>query len=260
MPLAESSSRLATSWARLGHACARLGPQQLRVGGSKRKAPSRSLPLPSGSFHLPQWDFVACWADSAFPKGDSARHRGDSDPPGATRGADSAHAGPTRSAEWEHGRPTHSPHSDPPTRGLLDVRGRSDFSRFDPRPERPHFSNFGPPTERRSGGRGGGLRCAEPTYFSRVDAKRPTLAGLVPICARPTLVDLTLKYPTLVARVPPGGPSPLANYLWRGALAGSDSALAAARSCELPLPWPTRPRATYRARRHYTSFLCDAPS
>ena len=106
MPLAESSSRLATSWARLGHACARLGPQQLRVGGSKRKAPSRSLPLPSGSFHLPQWDFVACWADSAFPKGDSARHRGDSDPPGATRGADWAHAGPTRSAEWEHGRPT----------------------------------------------------------------------------------------------------------------------------------------------------------
>ena len=25
---------------------------------------------------------------------------------------------------------------------LVDVRGRSDFSRFDPRPERPHFSNF----------------------------------------------------------------------------------------------------------------------
>ena len=34
------------------------------------------------------------------------RHRGDSDPPGATRGADWAHAGPTRSAEWGHGRPT----------------------------------------------------------------------------------------------------------------------------------------------------------
>jgi len=33
--------------------------------------------------------------------------------------------------------------------GELDVRGRSDFSRFDPRPERPHFSNFGPPAERR---------------------------------------------------------------------------------------------------------------
>ena len=37
--------------------------------------------------------------------------------------------------------------------GVLDVRGRSDqFSRFDPRPERPHFSNFGPPTERMGGG------------------------------------------------------------------------------------------------------------
>jgi hypothetical protein len=33
--------------------------------------------------------------------------------------------------------------------GELDVRGRSDFSRFDLRPERPHFSNFGPPAERR---------------------------------------------------------------------------------------------------------------
>ena len=33
--------------------------------------------------------------------------------------------------------------------GVLDIRGRSDFSRFDPRPERPHFSNFGPPAERR---------------------------------------------------------------------------------------------------------------
>jgi hypothetical protein len=33
--------------------------------------------------------------------------------------------------------------------GVLDVRGRSDFSRFDPRPERPRFSNFGPPAERR---------------------------------------------------------------------------------------------------------------
>jgi hypothetical protein len=31
--------------------------------------------------------------------------------------------------------------------GVVDVRGRSDFSRFDPRPERPHFSNFGPPAE-----------------------------------------------------------------------------------------------------------------
>ena len=24
--------------------------------------------------------------------------------------------------------------------GVLDIRGRSDFSRFDPRPERPHFT------------------------------------------------------------------------------------------------------------------------
>ena len=32
-------------------------------------------------------------------------------------------------------------------RGVVDVRGRPDFSRFDPRPERPHFSNFGPPEE-----------------------------------------------------------------------------------------------------------------
>ena len=31
--------------------------------------------------------------------------------------------------------------------GELDVRGRSDFSRFDRHPERPHFSNFGPPAE-----------------------------------------------------------------------------------------------------------------
>ena len=29
--------------------------------------------------------------------------------------------------------------------GVVDIRGRSDFSRFDPRPERPHFSDFGPP-------------------------------------------------------------------------------------------------------------------
>jgi hypothetical protein len=62
-------------------------------------------------------------------------------------------------------------------------------------PERPHrllfFSTFGPPhapwvrppgaKTSGGGGEGGGLRCAEPTYFSRVDAKRPTLAGLVPI-------------------------------------------------------------------------------
>ena len=54
-----------------------------------------------------------------------------------------------------------------------DVRVRSDFSRFDPRPEVPHFSNFGPPMERRPVvvvvvvGGGGGLRCAEPAYFTQ---------------------------------------------------------------------------------------------
>jgi hypothetical protein len=40
--------------------------------------------------------------------------------------------------------------------GVVGVRGRSDFSRFDPRPERLHFSNFGPPAERRPGPGGGG--------------------------------------------------------------------------------------------------------
>ena len=45
----------------------------------------------------------AVWGRVGTPLG---RHRGDSDPPGATRGADWAHAGPTRSAEWGHGRPT----------------------------------------------------------------------------------------------------------------------------------------------------------
>ena len=34
--------------------------------------------------------------------------------------------------------------------GVVDIRGRRDFSRFDPSPEEgPHFSNFGPPAERR---------------------------------------------------------------------------------------------------------------
>ena len=34
-------------------------------------------------------------------------------------------------------------------RGVLDIRGRRDFSRFDPSPAgRPHFSNSGPPVER----------------------------------------------------------------------------------------------------------------
>ena len=40
----------------------------------------------------------AVWGRVGTPLG---RHRGDSDPPGATRGADWAHAGPTRSAEWD---------------------------------------------------------------------------------------------------------------------------------------------------------------
>jgi hypothetical protein len=87
--------------------------------------------------------------------------------------------------------------------GVLDyVRGRSNFSRFDPRPERPHFSNFGPPTERRPVGRGGGVFVAQNrrTLAELVpsDCKRPSLAGLVPIWSRTTLVDLTPKYPTLV--------------------------------------------------------------
>ena len=84
--------------------------------------------------------------------------------------------------------------------GVLDVRGRPDFSRFDPRPGRPHFSNFGPPTERRpfcenspkqrnTGYTWLFFRCTrvlpgfEP-WFSRHGARRPTLAGLVPICPR----------------------------------------------------------------------------
>ena len=80
-------------------------------------------------------------------------------------------------------------------------RGRSDFSRLDPRPERPHFSNLVRPRSEVLGG-GEEVRCAEPAYFSRVDAKRPTLAGLVPICSWYTLTDLTPKYLTLVASIP----------------------------------------------------------
>ena len=49
---------------------------------------------------------------------------------------------------------------------VVDVWGRPHFSRFDPPPGRPHFSNFGPPAEQIPVW--GGLRCAEPTYFSRV--------------------------------------------------------------------------------------------
>eukprot|EP00964_Phaeocystis_antarctica_P007752 scaffold4173_cov54-Phaeocystis_antarctica.AAC.3 len=69
--------------------------------------------------------------------------------------------------------------------GVLGVRGRPDFSRFDPRPERPHFSNFGPPAGRRP--------------FCE---NSPQGQNLVPICSRSTLADLTPKYPTLVASTP----------------------------------------------------------
>ena len=54
---------------------------------------------------------------------------------------------------------------------IVDVRGWSDFSRFDPRLERPHFSNFGPPTERRPGGGKGEVFVAQ---------NRRTLAELTP--------------------------------------------------------------------------------
>ena len=73
-------------------------------------------------------------------------------------------------------------------RGVVDVRGCPDFSRFDPRPERSHFSNFGvrPRSEdflrKQPAGPGAkigffvdklsGVR----TLFSRHGAKRPTLA------------------------------------------------------------------------------------
>jgi hypothetical protein len=82
---------------------------------------------------------------------------------------------------------------------VVDVRGRSDFSSFNLRPERPHFSNFGPPT-------GEGARRTDVLLLAELtpsDCKRPSLAGLVPICSRSTLVDLTPKYPTLVASNPP---------------------------------------------------------
>ena len=52
----------------------------------------------------------------------------------------------------------------------------------------------------------------QPTYFSRVDAKRLQATdfsrGFVPICTRCTLVDLTPKYPTLVASSPAGARGP----------------------------------------------------
>ena len=71
--------------------------------------------------------------------------------------------------------------------GVVDVRGRSDFSRFDPRPERPHFSNFGPPAERRPFFCGAKTSFCEMPHlrsdFSRFDPASPgdgpTLATLV---------------------------------------------------------------------------------
>ena len=73
-----------------------------RGGCRSRGSPTRSR---VGAFSAPSGNLS--WLRlGVLHEGDSARHRGDSDPPGATRGADWAHAGPTRSAEWEHGRPT----------------------------------------------------------------------------------------------------------------------------------------------------------
>ena len=69
--------------------------------------------------------------------------------------------------------------------GVVDVRGRPHFSGFDPRPGRPTLATLVRPRSedlgrRRAWRRGGGLRCAEPTYFSRVTryftARWPTLA------------------------------------------------------------------------------------
>jgi hypothetical protein len=82
--------------------------------------------------------------------------------------------------------------------GVVDVRGGSDFSRFDPRPE----------TGRGGGGGGvGGVGCAQPKCFSRVDllksvscdCKWATLACFMPICA------CTRKsFDTNSSLVPPG--------------------------------------------------------
>ena len=61
--------------------------------------------------------------------------------PGNTRRQHAARAPPTRATDQIV---LHAPG------GPGDIRDRSDFySRFDPRLERPHFSNVGPPTERR---------------------------------------------------------------------------------------------------------------
>ena len=75
--------------------------------------------------------------------------------------------------------------------------------------KRPHFSNFGPPAAPTLAtllaawiedlfaeapvGAGWRLR----RTLAHRGPRRPTLAGLVPICTRYTLADLTPKYPTL---------------------------------------------------------------
>jgi len=53
---------------------------------------------------------------------------------------------------------------------------RRDFNRFDSRPGRPHFSNFGPPAERRP-------FCKKALYS--VSNKRPWFSGFGrPLCSR----------------------------------------------------------------------------
>ena len=134
---AESASRLATSRGRLGHARARVGPQNARrVAQKSGRVALRAWPSRGGLALGRSGDFVGPTRRS--PKGDSGRHRGDSDPPGPTRGADSAHApgplarpsgtltcgespsaspGPTRRAATRpmHSRPARrpTPHSAP---------------------------------------------------------------------------------------------------------------------------------------------------
>jgi hypothetical protein len=100
---------------------------------------------------------------------------------------------------------------------FVRCRLRSDFSRFDPASpgvggDGPNFSNFGPPTfsnfargvDRRPFC-GGARRCgvgAAP-HFSTPGAKATDFSKvLCPSAPGCTLVDLTPKYPTLVATTP----------------------------------------------------------
>jgi hypothetical protein len=64
------------------------------------------------------------------------------------------------------------------------------------------ISNFGPPAERRPGG--GGLRCAEPAYFSRVAARGGRLFSRFGAHLCPAHVSRfdPAKYPTLVTTTP----------------------------------------------------------